>query len=69
MPASIQIGDDVAFGAVLGLDIDFTDSDWFFTSSLKYLSASYNARGIEARSPDEIDFDPLIIRAGLGYRF
>jgi outer membrane protein W len=69
MPASVKIGDDVAFGAVLGLDIDFSNSDWFFTSSLKYLDASYDAQVFDARSPQEIDFDPLIVRAGLGYRF
>jgi hypothetical protein len=70
LPASVKIDDDVAFGAVLGLDIDFSNSDWFFTSSIKYLDASYDAEVFEGGRPaEEIDFDPLIIRLGLGYRF
>lgn len=70
VPASVSIDDDVAFGAVLGLDIEFNNSNWFVTSSIKYLDASYDAEVFEGGRPaEEIDFDPLIIRFGLGYRF
>lgn len=68
-PLSIPIDDDVAFGGVLGVDIDVDDSGWFFTSSVKYLDASFNARIRDDGTADEIRFDPWIFRLGCGYRF
>ena len=68
-PAHIQIDDDIAFGAVVGLDVESGDSGWFFTTSMKYMDASYNARLLAGGPAEEIDFDPLIVRMGFGYRF
>jgi outer membrane protein len=69
VPATIEIDDDVAFGAVLGMDIDISDSDCFFTSSLKYLWASYDAQNRLDGSSQEVDLNPWIVRVGFGYRF
>ena len=66
---------DVAYGAVVGLDIPFIDSPWFVTSSIKYLVSSYDSTiGKGIAEPDqtfksEVDFDPWIFRFGLGYKF
>jgi outer membrane protein W len=72
-PVTISNDGDVAYGAVVGLDIPFTDSPWFVTSSLKYLVSSYDASipalGTSGPIDTEIDFDPWIWRLGLGYKF
>ncbi len=60
----------MAIGIVLGLDLPCGDDGWFFTSSLKYLDTAYEASTGELNAgSEEIDFDPLIVRAGFGYRF
>jgi hypothetical protein len=71
VPAKVEIDGDYALGVVVGLDVEFPDSPWFFTSSIKYLDSDYelsldNSLGV--RSPQEIDFDPWIFRLGLGFR-
>jgi outer membrane protein W len=68
-PVHITTSDEFAYGAVLGLDIPFVNSGWFFTSSLKYLVVSYDANVRTGAPAEKIDFDPLIARAGFGYRF
>jgi outer membrane protein W len=68
-PASFEIDDDFAYGAVVGVDIDIADSNCFFTSSVKYLVASYDIQIRNDDSSDDIDFDPWIVRLGFGYRF
>ena len=70
-PAKVRIDGDSAFGAVVGVDVEFPDSAWFFTSSIKYLDSDYELQldnSLEVRSPQEIDFDPWIFRLGLGFR-
>lgn len=72
VPAHIGVDGSATFGAVLGLDAEFADSPWFLTASLKYLQASFDYQLSELESvtsSQDIDFDPFIIRLGLGYRF
>ena len=70
VPVEVRVDGGLALGAVLGLDIPCGDAGWFFTTSLKYLDSAYDV-GAEAlgTGKQEIDFDPLIVRAGFGYRF
>lgn len=65
---NVAVDGDVAFGGVMGLDIPCGDDGWFFTTSLKYLETSYDAKAPDSPS-QEIDFDPLIVRAGFGFRY
>ncbi len=70
VPVDVQVDGDVAVGAVLGLDLPCGERGWFFTSSLKYLDSTYEADFVElGTGAQEIDFDPLIVRAGFGYKF
>lgn len=68
-PFVIENDGDIAFGGVVGLDIPFVDSPWFVTSSVKYLKTSYDASSALTPGEVEIDFDPWIVRLGLGFRF
>ena len=69
VPATVLNDSGGAVGGVLGLDIPFSNSHWFLTSSVRYLVASYDSRLSVETSTRSIDFDPFIARLGLGYRF
>lgn len=57
--------DNVVYGAALGLELGFGDGGLAFTASARYLKSEAEAKDENI----EIDFDPLIISAGLAYRF
>lgn len=65
--AHLSVGATFAFGASLGLDVRF-GSRWSFGTALKYLSAHLDGTdGGNGRTA--IDFNPLIVGLGGGYRF
>ena len=68
-PASVQVGldSDYAPGAVLGLDFPVKDRGWFFNASIRYMVADFSTSIGGAR--ESVDFDPLIVGVGFGYRF
>lgn len=68
-PGSVRVGldSDYAPGAVVGLDVPVKDRGWFFNASVRYLVADFSTSIGGAR--EGVDFDPLIIGLGFGYRF
>ena len=68
-PGSVQVGldSDYAPGVVLGLDVPVKDRGWFFNASIRYLVADFSTSIGGAR--ESVDFDPLIVGVGFGYRF
>ena len=67
--ALFEIDDDFAFGAALGLDLYVgAEGHWSLNASLRYLETSVG--GVEnGEEPFELDYDPLILGFGFGYRF
>lgn len=58
--------DDYGFGLALGMDVPFRPGGaWTFSASARYLLTIMEAEA----SGDDLDLDPLIVTAGLGYRF
>lgn len=58
--------DDVGFGFQAGVDVPFGwDSPWLFTSALRYMATSAE----EVGGRFDLAVDPVIITAGIGYRF
>jgi outer membrane protein len=59
--------DDYGFGAALGLDVPFRPGGaWTFSASARYLLTILEA---EDSTSGDLDLDPLIVTAGVGYRF
>lgn len=58
--------DDIVYGAGVGLDVGFGKRGLAFTASVRYLKSKAE---VEDEENVEIDLDPLIISAGLAYRF
>ena len=69
-PTSVKGGDSVGWALQAGLDIDINDR-WFFNLDVKYIDIKLDAvlnSGGTIRTT-EIDIDPVVIGAGIGYRF
>lgn len=64
----IEVDDDLAFGAVLGIDVLFGKSRrWSLSADLRYFETSL--KGLESGGePFELGYDPLILGFGFGYR-
>lgn len=65
---NVNVGDDVGIGAHFGLGLPFGESDWFFALTARYLLASMDAT-IAGGVTESVDFDPLLLGIGFGYRF
>ncbi len=68
----VSIDDDFAWGGVVGLDVPFGDRGWHFSGSIRYLRAEADAtaRDDEGEAGTaSLDFDPLAVAVGFGYRF
>lgn len=69
-PTSVRAGDSIGWALQAGLDVDINDR-WFFNVDIKYidikLDAELNSRGTIRTT--EIGIDPVVIGAGIGYRF
>ena len=67
-----SIDDEFAFGGVVGVDVPFGDRGWHFSGSIRYLLAEADARARDAEGDAgaaSLDFDPLAVALGFGYRF
>jgi len=62
LPGTLEIDSDWAYGAVLGIDIPFTDGDWFFNANARYLKTNLEAGNAS------VDYDPLVATIGFGLR-
>lgn len=65
---SIAIDDDVAFGAVVGIDVPFGGGSWYFSGAARYLSTEADPKG---SGPDDhpLDVNPWFVQVGVGRRF
>jgi outer membrane protein W len=59
--------DDVAFGAQIGLDVPFGASGWRVNAALSYLDTVIALE--DAGDSTDVDYDPVMLRFGIGYRF
>lgn len=67
-----SIDNELAWGGVVGLDVPFGNRGWHFSSSIRYLQAEADvtARDDEGEAgAASLDFDPLAVAIGFGYRF
>ena len=61
-----EFDDEFTFGVNVGLDVPFgSETPWAFAGSLKYLAATAEGDNFDG----ELDVDPLIVTAGIAYRF
>ena len=60
--------DDVAFGAQLGADVALGDGPWSLNLTARYLDIGLDVTDDEGEETD-LDFHPLILGVGFGYRF
>ncbi len=68
LPGTIDVENDIAFGAVVGVDLPLGEHGWLLNGSVRYLSTSIEG-SIAGSDPGQVDFDPFIVAIGLGYRF
>ncbi len=72
VPLSVSLGDEMALGANVGVDVQIKQSHWLFNVDLKYLAANPDTtlegmRAVPFR--DRAAIDPLMVGVGFGYRF
>lgn len=64
----VDVANDLAYGATVGLDVPFSSKPWAIATSLRYLATS-----LDITDPDgdreTLDFDSWIISLGLRYSF
>lgn len=66
--AHLTIDDDVALGLNFGLDVPLGESDWIFNTNVRYLVTSMDA-SVAGGRVETVDYDPLLVGVGFGYRF
>lgn len=59
---------DVAYGAVVGIDVPVRDRGWFFGGAIRYLKTKAAFDDPEAGG-DALDFNPIVVQATAGFRF
>jgi outer membrane protein W len=64
----IEIESDLGLGLNAGIDVPLGDRGWLFNANLRYLMTSADTF-IEGIAIETIDYDPLFIGIGFGYRF
>lgn len=69
LSGDLEEDDDFALGGQIGLDIPFGDRAWGLNLALRYMKTSLTLRDLGEADGSKVDFDPLILHAGLGYRF
>ncbi len=62
-PSRFSFDDDVAWGAVLGVDRGSTRSAWSWGATVRYLTTTAVTGDLQ------LDVDPLVVNLGVGYRF
>lgn len=63
---TVEGADSFAFGAQLGADIRFGESPWSLNLAARYIDTDLE---IEDNEGSDLQFDPLIVNFGFGYRF
>ena len=67
--AGVGIGSDGwGWGAVLGVDVPIGERGWLFCANARYLDSSLDATNGHGDSFD-LDFGPIAVGVGAGYRF
>ncbi len=67
--ARFKVKDDLTWGIGVGMDIPFGESGWLATASVNYLASRLEFVEAGEQGSDILDFDPLTISAGVGYKF
>jgi outer membrane protein len=74
-PVNVNVQDSWGWAAQIGMDIQIRDN-WFFNVDLKYIdiatTAKLDVKGgalAGSRLKVDVDIDPWIVGAGIGYRF
>ncbi len=68
LAADTSSNDNFALGAQIGADIPFGDGPWSLNLAARILDSSLGVTDDES-VVSELNFDPLILSAGFGYRF
>jgi outer membrane protein W len=64
----VDVANDTAYGATVGLDIPFSSRPWAVATSLRYLATSLDITDPEG-DREELDFDSWVVSLGLRYTF
>ncbi len=64
----VDVANDTAYGASLGLDIPFSSRPWAIATSLRYLATSLDITEPEG-DREKLDFDSWVVSVGLRYTF
>jgi len=67
-----SVKNEFTYGALVGLDVPLGSTNWLFTSSVRYVKTKADIDEPYQHVEDmnaQIDIDPIIIQAGIGYTF
>ena len=65
----VSSSDSFTVGAQIGADVAFGDSPWSLNLTARYLDSSLDVVAGEGGAVQQLDFDPLIVGVGFGFRF
>ncbi len=65
----VSSSDEFTFGAQVGADIRLGASRWSINLLARYLDSSLDVASGEEQVVRQLDYDPLILGAGIGFRF
>lgn len=66
---AVEIDDDLAWGGLVGVDVPIGEQGWMVTGAVSYLVTDLDGTDRTEGGRQSFDFDTLVIRLGLGYRF
>ncbi len=66
-PVRFQVDNELAYGAVLGLDVPINDR-WVFNATARYFSLEIDPTGPDGGA-DPVNLDSISLGLGVGYRF
>lgn len=64
----MSVANDLAYGAIAGIDIPFGANGWHFSAALKYMATELDAKTPEGDS-ESLSLDPVIVTLGVRYSF
>ncbi len=69
---SYSVKNGFTYGALAGLDVPLGNTNWQFSSSIRYLKTRADIDEAYQHVEDmnaKIDINPIVFQAGIGYRF
>lgn len=66
---AVEIDDDTAWGAAIGIDVPIADRGWMISGAVSYLDTDLDGTDRSEGGRESFDFNTISVKLGVGYRF